>query len=60
MSNLKKKLLNLAGALAAGLIMFLTLMAIDYFLELNEDLLKKILSSIAAGMVYFLEKLHNR
>lgn len=60
MSNLKKQLLNLAGALAAGLIMFLTLMAIDYFLELNEDLLKKILSSIAAGTVYFLEKLHNR
>ena len=58
MSNLKKQLFNLASALAAGSIMFLTLMAIEYFLELNGDLLKKILSSVAAGTVYFIEKLH--
>ncbi len=58
MKNLKQKLYDFIIAIITGLIIFLILTIVDYFLKINEILLKKILSGLAGGILYFIEKLN--
>lgn len=60
MEKIKNKIYDLIVAIMAGCIMFLILATIDYFLQINADLLKKILSSLAAGVTYFIERIYHK
>ncbi len=58
MKNLKQRLYDFVVAVITGCVTFSILLVMDYFLNLEKDLFKKILSGLAAGGTYLIEKFY--
>ena len=59
MKNLRQRFKDVILAVIGGLIVFICLSLIDYFININTDIVKKILSSIAGGIIYFIKQFKN-
>ncbi len=59
MKNLRQRFKDIIWAGVGGLIVFICLSLIDYFININADMIKKILSSIAGGIIYFIKQFKN-